>query len=97
MVRVVDRLRASGLIEADRPEGCPAMYSFHAYCRWENPEHRRGEFPHEADQVQTLREAKAQLRKDGWIFHDEDYRALATCPKCARRIRRSPASIGEGK
>lgn len=90
MSKIVQGLIATGLKECERPEGCPGAYSFHAYCRWDNPAHDFFEFPHEADQPQTLRQAKSQLRKRGWVFHDEDDRALASCPKCVRRLRSTP-------
>lgn len=89
MSNVVERLKASGLVEQRSPHPCPGGYVFHAYCRWENPEHGFREFPHEADQVENLRAARAQLRASGWIFHDDEELSLATCPKCARRLKRT--------
>jgi len=85
MAAIEDRLRATGLVESERPEGCPGSYVFHAYCRWENPDHGFEEFPHEALFAETLGQARSQLRAAGWIFHPGPL-ALATCPKCAVRL-----------
>ncbi len=72
----------SRLTRHPTPEYCPGAYVFYAYCAWINPEHpwSRGPYMVEADQVETRGQAKAQLRKAGWVFHKD---GTATCPKCA--------------
>lgn len=68
----------------ERPEFCPSAYSFHAYCKYENPDHAFDEFPHEPNAVQTYGEAVRALRSYGWIIHRDN---TATCPKCAKRLK----------
>lgn len=68
----------------DNPEHCPGGYSLHLYCRYENPEHRFDEFPHEIDDFETYGEAASGARSYGSILHRD---RTATCPKCARALR----------
>lgn len=77
------------LSKLDAPEICPGSYSFHAYCRYDNPDHDFNEFPHEPIGAQTRGEAVAQLRSIGWILHRD---GTATCPKCAALLRAKEAS-----
>jgi hypothetical protein len=67
----------------ERPEYCPAAYSLHAYCKYENASHGFNEFPHEPEGCETYGEALSALRSYGWIMHRD---GTATCPKCARAL-----------
>lgn len=67
-----------------RPEYCPGAYVLHLYCKYENPDHRFNEFPHESDQVYSQGEAHRQARDAGWILHRD---GTGTCPKCAARLK----------
>lgn len=77
MTQIEFRLKAA-------PEYCPGAYSLHLYCKYENPDHRYGEFPHEPEDCETYGEAASQARASGWILHRD---RRATCPKCAKRLR----------
>lgn len=68
-----------------QPERCPGAYDMHFYCKYDNPEHEFDEFPWESDQCQTRGEAISQIRRAGWIFHNDN---TATCPKCVTRLKR---------
>jgi hypothetical protein len=67
------------------PEHCPSGYSLHLYCKYENSEHKFGEFPHEPADCETYGQAARAARSYGWILHRD---RTATCPKCAARLRR---------
>jgi hypothetical protein len=67
------------------PNTCPGGYSLHLYCKYENPDHTFSEFPHEYEDGATFAQAAGHAKKDGWLIHRN---GLATCPKCAARLRR---------
>jgi hypothetical protein len=74
----------------ERPERCPGAYVMYFYCKYDNPAHpysRSGIYMEEADQVETRTAAIRQMRNGGWLYHSD---GTATCPKCARAIRRRP-------
>lgn len=68
----------------DSPEYCPGAYEFHAYCKYENPDHGFEEFPHIPTNCDTRYQALTALRNRGWRIHKDD---TATCPKCMSRLR----------
>jgi len=68
-------------------------YSLDLYCKWNNPDHVWGEFPH-----QYSDEEKAKCwrlaRKAGWIVHRD---RTATCPKCAAKLKAPTGADHDGQ
>lgn len=79
----------------ERPEHCPGAYDMHFYCKYDNPDHRFDEFPHQSEFCETRGQAIAQAREAGWIYHRD---GTGTCPKCVRALglRAQPARQQEG-
>ena len=69
------------IAELPMPEHCPGAYVLHLYCKYKNPEHEHGEFPHEPTDVQTGADARRIAREWGWKLHRD---GTATCPKCVK-------------
>lgn len=68
----------------DNPNYLASGYTLHLYCKWLNEDHRWDEFPHEYfDQHGPTTYSNA--RKAGWIIHKD---RTATCPKCAKELKR---------
>lgn len=81
---MADMMELAKPVLLDQPEWCPGAYSLHLYCKYENPAHSYGEFPHEPHGCQTYGQAARRARRWGWILHRD---GTATCPKCARALR----------
>ena len=68
----------------DNPNYLASGYTLHLYCKWLNEDHVYGEFPHQY----TGEHGPAVFRKArqrGWIIHRD---RTATCPKCAKEVRK---------
>ena len=61
-----------------RPLTIASGYSLHLYCRYLNPAHKFGEFPHEYNGEHGPRVFN-EARAAGWRIHKD---GTATCPKC---------------
>lgn len=73
----------------EHPNACPGSYDLHLYCRYENDEHKYGEFPWEIGEFQTYGKAAAYARRRGWVLHQD---GTATCPKCAKALKQPKGS-----
>lgn len=81
---LIERIEDAGLKLLADPIVRPGSYSLHLYCRYKNPAHEYGEFPHEIDQFQKEATAERYARRRGWILHRD---GTSTCPKCAAALK----------